>query len=188
MNNKTEKITFTAIMLALSTALSLIPAIQLPLGGKATLASMLPVILAVRKYGTGWGIFTAVTYSLIQLALSFAKVLSWGLAPAVFIGCVLFDYLLPYSALMLSGLFKHSGKKGALFAAATALAVRFLFHFLSGLILWGYITEKGLMGAVIYSAAYNGAFMLPELFVTLAALAALIGTGAYDRIMKKIGL
>ncbi len=179
-----SKLTLTAVMIALSTVLSVIPAIQLPFGGKTTLASMLPVMLVVLKYDFKWGLFTSSFYSVIQLCLSLAKVLSWGLSPIVLIGCLLFDYILPYTALILAGSFKKAGKAGIIGGVSLALVVRYLFHVLSGIVLWDYITEMGFWGAVVYSLGYNATYMLPELIVTLIVLVTLLSTNAYKRIME----
>lgn len=180
----TKKLTFTAVMLALSTVLSMIPAIQLPLGGKTTLASMLPVILVVLKYDFKWGFFTSFLYSVIQLGLSLAKVLGWGLSPMVLIGCLLLDYILAYTVLIFAGCFKKQGKGGIIAGVVLALAARYIVHVISGMVLWGYVSEKGFWGAVWYSVSYNATYMLPELIVTLVIVIALISTNAYKRIME----
>ena len=179
-----SKLTLTAVMIALSTVLSVIPAIQLPFGGKTTFASMLPVMLVVLKYDFKWGLFTTFLYSVIQLGLSLGKVLSWGLAPIVLIGCLLLDYILPYTALVLAGSFKARGRAGVIGGVSLALVLRYLFHVLSGIVLWDYITEMGFWGAVVYSLGYNATYMLPELVITLIVLVALLSTSAYKKIME----
>ena len=78
----------------------------------------------------------------------------------------------------------NNGNIGVLSGAALALVIRFAFHFLSGMVLWDYITEMGFWGAFSYSALYNGGYMLPELVVTEIVLAALIATKAYKKIIK----
>ncbi|MBR0517812.1 MAG: energy-coupled thiamine transporter ThiT, partial [Firmicutes bacterium] len=47
--------------------------------------------------------------------------------------------------------------------------LRFLAHFLSGIIVWGSITEDGI-GAVIYSLTYNGSFMAVETVITIVVI------------------
>lgn len=174
MKTTTQKLTFTAIMIALSTVLSMIPAIQLPFGGKATLLSMLPVMLIAIKYDLRWGFFSTFAYSLIQLALSLAKVLSWGLTPWVLLGCIMLDYILPYTFLFVAGAFKNS-KNGILLGVASALIIRFLLHFLSGIILWDSLADNG-FACILGSITYNGSYMLPELIFTLVATVILLKT------------
>ena len=180
-----KRLVLTAIMLGLATALSVIPIFpEPPMGGKITLASMLPIILIVLKYDFKWGLFTTITYSVIQMLLSFAEVLSWGLSAEIFIGVLALDYILPYAFLFVAGVFKKYGKVGVMAGSALALFVRFSFHSLSGMVLWDYITEMGFWGAFTYSALYNGGYMLPELVITEIILGALIATKAYKKIIN----
>ncbi len=178
----TQKLVFTAVMLALATALSVIPAIQLPFGGKTTIASMVPILLIVFKYDFKWSLLSTFTYSVIQLLLSVAKVLGWGLSPVVLIGCLALDYILAYTVLVVAHPFRKSGVS-AIIGSAVALAARFIVHLISGMVLWGYITEKGFIGALWYSITYNGAYMLPELILTVIVMAALVSTKAYKKIV-----
>ena len=181
-----KRLALTAIMLALAAVLSEFPIVPLPLafGGKATLASMLPIILVVLKYDFKWGLFTTFTYSVVQMFLSLGKVLSWGLSIPILIGCILLDYILPYTVLCFSGVLKRRGNIGVMAGVVLAIVLRFVMHLLSGMVLWDYITEMGFWGALWYSVTYNGAFMLPELVITVLALGALIATNAYKRIIK----
>lgn len=174
MKSTTQRLTFTAVMLSLSTVLSMIPAIQLPFGGKATFLSMLPVMLIAIRYDMRWAVFSTFAYSLIQLALSLPKVLSWGLTPVVLIGCIFLDYILPYTFLFVAGIFRKS-KSGIIVGVALALVVRFLFHFLSGIILWDSLADNGL-ACVLGSLTYNGSYMLPELIFTLVATVLLLSS------------
>ena len=179
-----KKITFTAVMIALATVLSVIPAIQLPLGGKTTLASMLPVMLVVLKYDFKWGLFTTFLYSVIQMCLSIAKVLSWGLSPLLLVGCILLDYIFAYTVLIFAGSFKKHGKAGVIGGVTLALAARYIMHVISGMLLWDYVSEMGFWGALWYSLGYNATYMLPELVLTLIIVAALLSTNAYKKIME----
>lgn len=182
MNQTTEKLVVSAMFIALSTVLSVIPAIQLPLGGKATILSMLPVMLIPLRYDFKWGVLTSFVYAVIQMALSFAKVLSWGLTPIVLIAAFLLDYIFAYWVLCFAGAFKKLGYKGHVLGVCVALVLRFLMHFISGIVLWGDIVSDGI-GAIIYSITYNGSYMLPELIFTIIALIILMKTNAYKRIV-----
>jgi thiamine transporter ThiT len=53
----------------------------------------------------------------------------------------------------------------ALVGSAIGIFGRFVAHFTSGIVFFGSYAPKG-MGPVVYSAFYNGAYIVPELFVT----------------------
>ena len=73
-SSKTERLTISAIFIALGTILSLIQPFSLPQGGGITLLSMLPVIILSYRYGISWGAVSA-------LCLQFFKCLQ-GLKPS----------------------------------------------------------------------------------------------------------
>ena len=98
-----KRLVFSALMLALATGLSLIPlGIQMPMGGKLTLCSMLPICLVSIKYGTKWGLLVSFTYSLIQLFLSLTELMGWGMTVFGWVGALVFDYLVAYTVLGIS--------------------------------------------------------------------------------------
>ena len=47
----------SAVMVALSAALSMVKIFEMPLGGTVTLLSMLPVCMLAIMYGCKWGLF-----------------------------------------------------------------------------------------------------------------------------------
>lgn len=164
MTKNTRKLTETALMLALSTVLSLITVYKAPFGGSVTPASMLPLILIAFRYGGVWGLLAGLVHGLIQMFLGLSEMVTWGLSPAVFAGSVLLDYLLAFGLLGTAGFFK--GKRLSMQLGTTiAMALRFVCHFLSGVILFGHFA--GDMAPMLYSFLYNGAYMLPELILTL---------------------
>ena len=169
--SKVKRLCVSAIMLALATALSLVKIYTLPLGGSITLLSMLPIVFLSINYGLGWGFFTAFVYSLIQFALDFASIASWGLTPAIFVGCIVFDYILAFTALGIAGIFRKKGVWGAVFGTCLALFLRFFSHLLSGLILFR--SYEVFNSPFLWSLCYNGSFMLPEMIITAIATAML---------------
>lgn len=91
---------------------------------------------------------------------------------------VLLDYPLAFGALGLSGLMKYRPGKweGAASVKSRSFLVpmlgpvigiggRFICHFLSGIIFFSSYAPAGENPAV-YSALYNGAFLLPEFVIT----------------------
>lgn len=164
MNKTLKRLTETAVMLGLATVLSLITVFKAPFGGAVTAASMVPIVLIAFRYKAKWGLLTGLLYGCIQLALDFGKIGSWGLSAQVFAGSVLLDYLLAFTVIGVAGFF--AGKKFGIFIGTlVGLGLRFVCHFLSGVILFSSFAPEG-MSPIVYSILYNGAYMLPEIIVT----------------------
>ena len=163
-----------AILLALAVILSYIKLVQLPFDGSITLLSMLPLCVISIKYGIGWGIGSAFCYSWFQILQG--GVFAWGLTPVMLVGSLLLDYVLAFTVLGLAGIFRKKGIVGMVLGVAMVCILRFLVHFVAGVILWANFAEFVAFGAswvnqpVLYSLCYNGVYMLPEtLFTTLGA-------------------
>lgn len=172
----------TAVMLALATALSLVKIFQMPLGGSVTLLSMLPIAMLAIEYGTGWGLVSAMLYSLIQLTLDLGSVMSWGLTPGVLVGCIVFDYVLAFTSIGLSGLFRTKGYKGICLGIFVALFVRLISHIISGTIFFASWCPEG-WNVFLYSVCYNGAYMLPEMIFTMIASVLLFRLPQINKLM-----
>ena len=174
-NKKVHTLVECAILVAMSVVLSLVPIWQIPLGGKVTLVSMLPVCMISVRHGMKWGLGSAFVYSVFQLILGITTegIFGWGLNPAMLIGCIVFDYIVAFTVLGFAGIFRKNGKSGIYSGIALACILRFLSHFLSGYIIFRNLGQWELFGEVfsdrpiIYSLCYNGLFMLPELVMTL---------------------
>lgn len=165
-NSKILIIAECAVMIALSTVLSLIKVYQLPLGGSITLLSMLPVMLLSVKHGLGWGFASSFVYAGIQIMLSLGEMMGWGMTPFIWFGCLTFDYLIPFMILGIAGILRKKGITGVLGGITIALCLRFVSHLVSGLIFFDAWCPEG-WNLLWYSVAYNGSFMLPELIITL---------------------
>lgn len=163
-NSNVKRLCVSAIMIALATVLSLIKVYTLPLGGSITLLSMVPIAFLSVSYGMGWGFFSAFVYSLIQMFLDLSAIASWGLTPAIFVGCILFDYILAYTALGISGIFRKKSAGGVVLGVCIALFLRFVSHFLSGIILFR--SYEMFNSPFLWSLFYNGSYMLPEMIFT----------------------
>ena len=159
---KIQKLTFSAIMIALSSVLSLIKVVQMPLGGSVTLLSMVPVCMIGIMYGTAYAILPCFVYGIIQIFLG--QVFSWGLTPLSLIACIFIDYILAYTSMSLSGLFRKNKKWGVFAGVALACVARLAFHILSGRVLFA--SFEVFNNPLLYSVCYNGAYMLPELVIT----------------------
>ncbi|MBE6593827.1 MAG: hypothetical protein E7642_07550 [Ruminococcaceae bacterium] len=154
--NKTERLTTSAVMLALATALAMvcaiIPFLNLPFGGGYTIASMLPIVIVSYMFGMKWGFFTAGVYSLIQIVLdlylakgstimalftpSSDDFMGYGAAVAILV----IDYFVAYTLLGFGGIFRKVIKNKTLaltLGVVVALSLRYLAHILSGYIFYG---------------------------------------------------
>ncbi len=181
-NVNIRRLTVTAMLIALATVLSLIKVIKMPLGGSVTLLSMLPIAMISIEYGIGWGFSSAFLYSIIQFALDAGEAFSWGLSVWALIGTVVFDYLLAYTSLGISGIFRKRGVKGVCSGIFIALLLRFTCHFISGVLVFGAVCPEGWNPAV-YSICYNGAYMLPEAVFTMIGASVLFKLPQINRLM-----
>ena len=152
----TQRLTTSAMMLAMATVLALvcayIPFLNLPFGGGFTIASMLPIVIVSYMYGVKWGFFVSFTYSCIQIIMDLvlgkgSTIIAlftpssedyMGLVAAIAI--LLIDYLLAYSLLGLGGVFRNRIKNKTIaivLGVIVALFARYLCHILSGYIFYG---------------------------------------------------
>lgn len=148
-------ISHIALAVAMSVILGFFKLFQLPSGGSATLAGMLPIILISLIYGPTIGIFTGFVYSMLNFIIGPAYILH----PIQ----VLFDYTLPFMAIGLSGFFKNN----KYLAIATGFFGMFVFNFIAGIIFWGSYAKWGLSPAV-YSLVYNGSYNLLNCIICMA--------------------
>ena len=153
---KTERLTTSAVMLSLSTALAvvcaIIPFLNLPFGGGYTIASMLPIIVIGYMYGMRWGFFCSGIYAVIQIVMDLYlgkgsaimalftpnsdSFMGYGVAVAV----LLIDYLLAYTLLGFGGVFRRRIRNKTLalvLGTALALCLRYSAHICSGYIFYG---------------------------------------------------
>ena len=146
---------------------------EMPLGGSVTLLSMLPVCMLSIMYGCKWGIFCSFVYSLTQLALGIGSVLSWGLTPQALVGSIVFDYLAAFTVLGLAGMFRRHGVPGYIGGISLALLLRAVSHVISGVIFFASWAPEG-WNPFVYSIAYNGAYMVPEIVFTFVGAVLLL--------------
>ena len=188
MQNKTKILVEGAVMVALATVLSFIRVFKLPWGGSVTLLSMLPIVLFSIRRGIGPGLTVSFVYSLIQFAQSVIDGLfGWGLTPGMLLACIFLDYIGAFFVLGFAGIFRKKGLPGWICGISLVVVMRFVFHFLSGVIIWhsygelwqGFSTEN----TWLYSFLYNGCYMLPELIFTLAGAVALLSAPQTKRLL-----
>ena len=179
-----QKLTESALMLALATILSFVKIIELPFGGSITLASMLPMVILSYRYGFLWGLFSSAAFSLIQLLFGLNN-LSYATSVTAAIAIILLDYVLAFSCTAVGGLFKkmRSPVTAISLSAFAACLIRFICHTISGCTVWAGVSVPT-ADAFVYSLIYNAAYMIPETVITVVV--ALYISSALDFSQKTI--
>ena len=153
-----------AVLVGLGFVLSFVKLYELPNGGSLTPA-MFPILL----YGLRWGLGAGFVFGLMQLLFDGAYAWGWQ--------SMILDYLLAFTPLGLSGLFR--GKAWGIFPGPVlGCAGRFVIHYISGVTIYRIIEPTAIPGigtfdnAALYSLVYNGSYMLPNMLlaIVLAAL------------------
>ncbi|MEM2146494.1 MAG: energy-coupled thiamine transporter ThiT [Candidatus Jordarchaeaceae archaeon] len=132
------------------------PIYHLPQGGSVSIAGMVPIIWFALRRGLRAGIEVGAVYGLVNMALG-----GYIVDPVQ----AIIDYPLAFGALGLAGLFH----KHPLLGVTIAIFCRFLAHFISGVwFFWMYAPEG--IDPLIYSAIYNGGYLLVEFIMTAAII------------------
>lgn len=163
-----------ALMIAMSTVLSMFKVFAMPQGGTVTCASMVPLVLVSYRHGLKWGVSTAFAHSILQMIIGFTPPPANTFA--AFVAVVLLDYVLAFTVLGAASFFGKPFKNRSVSVAVGAVAVtflRFLCSFLSGILVWGSYAPEG-TPVWLYSLGYNGSYMLPEIVITAVVSVILI--------------
>lgn len=157
-----------AILIAAAEILSFLPLYKFPWGGSIDFA-MLPIILFCVRWGFGPGMVAASAHAVLQTLFEGGIAIGWQ--------SIIGDFLLAYMVLGVAGLFK--GK----FCVATVVAcsLRFLVHYVVGATIWAAYMPSSFFGMTmttpwVYSALYNGAYMLPDMVMILVVYVLLMKT------------
>ena len=150
-----------AMLIALAQILSFIPLYKFPWGGSIDLA-MLPILLFCVRWGFGPAMIASTAHAILQTMFEGGIAIGWE--------SIIGDFLVAYMVLGLAGLFKGKFPLGA----TVACAARFLVHYVVGATIWASYMPEEFFGMTmttpwLYSALYNGAYMLPDLLMILAA-------------------
>ncbi|MBD5131133.1 MAG: hypothetical protein HDT28_00845 [Clostridiales bacterium] len=168
----TRAITFGAVCIALSFALSYVRIFKMPMGGSITFASMLPLMLFAYMFGCKKGVLAGVIYGVLQAVQD-----PWIIHPAQFA----LDYAVAFAGIGLTGCMRDlgvlKGNMRAQFAvgAVIACAFRFLCHYFAGVFAFGMYGESFaaeynmpiLANAYFYSFVYQCMYIIPELVLVL---------------------
>lgn len=173
-----QQIVVMAMMIAIATVLSNIKPLDFwALGGSVTLFSMLVICLVGYWYGLGPGLLTGLAYGLIQLLLA---------TPGSIIHPIqlILDYILGFTALGLSGLFK--GKKyGLILGFIVGITGRYICSVISGAVFFGEWAWEG-WNVWAYSLVYNMTYIYIEGAITVAILLIKPVRNAIDTLGKRV--
>jgi len=177
-NNKrkwtTRMMANASLCIALSFILSYVKIYQMPQGGSITLASMLPLFMFSYAYGIAPGLIVGFAYGLLQFVQG-----GWFVHPIQF----LLDYPLAFSMLGFSGIAKKMPNSwGMPCGILIGVFLRFICAFLTGIFFWG--DGAGNQNVLIYSAVYNGTYLIPETLICMV----LAAVPQIRHIVRKISL
>ena len=148
-----QRLVEIGIAVALVAVLSNVRVYKLPQGGSITAGSLVPVFYIALRWGGKAGMLAGVLAGLVNYILE-----PFYVHPLQ----VLLDYPVAFGALGLAGFFPRSPALGIVIGGAG----RFLAHFLSGIVFFASYAPKG-TSPVVYSAVYNGSYMLPEIVISV---------------------
>lgn len=146
-----------SLCIALAFILSYVKLYEMPQGGSVTLASMLPIFMFAYAYGVAPGLMIGFAYGLLQFVQG-----GWFVHPVQF----LLDYPLAFAMLGFTGIArKLPDSWGMIPGILLGTFMRFLCAFLTGVFFWG--EGAGDQNLLIYSAVYNGTYLIPETIICL---------------------
>lgn len=154
-NRKVRILVEGALAAALALALSYVRLWRMPQGGSITLENV-PILLFTLRWGLRAGFGAGSVTGLLQMILG-----GYVVHPVQ----ALLDYPLAFAALSLAALWKRPVWVGLVLGSGG----RFACHLLSGVVFFAAYAPEG-TNVWIYSAVYNGSFMLPTLVLSVAAV------------------
>lgn len=155
----TKALTYSSVFLALAVASNQIKIFTLPQGGSVTMFSMFFISYIGYIFGLRVGIVSSITFGLLKVIIK----------PDIYYPIqFIFDYILAFGALGLSGIFAY--KKNSLkLAYIVSVIGRLVFSVLSGYIFFASYVPKG-WNPFIYSLWYNFSYLGLEAIITVVIL------------------
>ncbi len=177
----TKTLVFSALTIATSFVLSYLKVTPVTYGGSITLCSMLAICLYAYCFGFLPALFTGIIYGILQFFQSSAYIFNYA--------TFFLDFILAFSSIvMMCVARKFIKNKGSFILGLTmTFAVRFIFHFLSGMLyfenggIWANLPQDN---AFIYSFLYQITYILPDYLVCLAVVIPLQATKTTDKLFK----
>jgi thiamine transporter len=152
-----------AVCIAMAYALSFLKFKIWPEGGSVDIV-MVPLLIYAWRRGAGWGVAAGLIFGTIKCF--FAGGFAWGWQS------ILLDYSVAYGAVGLGGLVRKL-KRGLPVGAVVGSLCRFVIHFISGITIYAEYMEDifglPMTNVWVYSALYNGSYMLPNTIIAVIA-------------------
>lgn len=177
-----KSISYAAICIAMSFALSYLRIVKMPQGGSITIASLLPLMLYSFMFGPKKGVFAGFIYGTLQAIQD-----PWIIHPAQFI----LDYPAAFACIGLAGIFadfkplEKLPQVQFLLGGIVAGAGRFIMHFISGTFAFGASAPEG-QPAWLYSLSYQAAYVLPDIAIAIVVGVIVLCSPAVVRLVRKI--
>ncbi|HIX08092.1 MAG TPA: energy-coupled thiamine transporter ThiT [Candidatus Borkfalkia faecipullorum] len=172
-------ISYAAVCIAMSFALSYIQLFTMPQGGSVTLASLLPLMIYSYMFGVKKGVFAGFIYGILQALQD-----PWLIHPAQF----LLDYPVAFATIGLSGMFRNvkafQGKPQLAVALGGIVAsvLRFASHLFSGV--FAFSEYAGDQNPWIYSLGYNS-FVFIDIAIVIVVAIAVFSSKSFMAIVNK---
>ena len=176
--NNVKRLVVSAMFIAISVAINELLKFDLTFihGGSVTAFSMVPLALIGWTWGAKWGFACGAIMGLIDMFIGGLANFSYVSGIVAYLVLILFDYVVAYGCAGLVGIVKNKIKNKTVaigIGATFACLLRFLCHFLTGVTIWADYSEN-ITAVIIGSITYNGAYMLPELIITVIGCVAVI--------------
>ena len=184
---------FAAMCVAMSFALSYVRFFRMPMGGSITFASMLPVMLYSYMFGCRKGVIAGLVLGVLQAVQD-----SWLLHPAQF----MLDYTVAFAAIGLTGcirglkLFAGNMRLQFTLGALIGGVLRFVSHFFSGAFAFGsfgagYAEDYGiaaLSNPYLYSLIYQCMYVIPEVIIVIVVGVILLSSKNFSHQVERYSL
>jgi thiamine transporter len=166
--NETKILAEGTLAVALTVILKdiLPPIFSLPQGGSVSAAGMVPILLFSLRRGLRAGVEAGTVYGLVNMALG-----GYIVDPVQ----ALLDYPIAFASVGFSAI----AKRQPILGAAIGISGRFLAHFLSGVWFFRIYAPEG-MHPIVYSAIYNGSYLLVEFIISAVAIYILAKRGLLE--------
>ena len=178
----TKSVSYAAVCIAMSFALSYLRIVKMPQGGAITIASLLPLMIYAYAFGVKKGVFAGTVYGILQAVQD-----TYILHPAQFI----LDYPAAFSCIGLAGIFASFTKWDKypqikfLAGAIVAGIGRFIMHFISGIFAFGTFAPEGTPVAV-YSLTYQTLYVFPDLLICIFVGLVLFSSKSFTGQIRKL--
>lgn len=178
----TTDIVYGGVCIALSFTLSFLKFTPVTYGGSVTIASLVPILLYSYYFKSAKGLLIGLIYGLLQFIQ----------APYIltFLTFIL-DYLLAFGCVCLMSIpkiFIKNDKIAIITGGTLVYLVRFIFHFISGVIyfemgaIWA---ELPASSGAIYSFLYQAVYLIPDYLICLVAFILILNSKAINYFKPK---